>query len=505
MRDRIVSEEIEWLCSFIRRDPKSGWVEYGLSPNEAIYSALKQKHAPHSYSDLYLRNGSRFYTDTGGHLETALPECTGPKEVLKYEKWSERLMCWIAKEFRSVGEYVFHKKNCGDNLAHSRGCHENYQSDAVFGTWLNESAKILNNSQNPVIDKRMNYLVSFLITRQILTGSGGIMLYSRINRGPDRYVISPRTHFINTVFSSATTEAAGDKRAIINIRDQPLADTDRYWRNHFILGDANMSEIATFLKLGVTSCILEMIEEGYYNENLCLYNITEAVGLLKRISKDLTLRNVGIRLADGVYYNVLEVQEKFFEDIKRYLEYTSHGSEKLEILERGQEVLACLKRDDEKSYSQSDWKIKLRMIQKYMNAKSLPLNHPRIRALDLNYHSPDPEKSLYYFLKNRAGSQIESLVSESEISDADKFPPLSRAKLRVFTQKLCDELGLPYYVSWNCCAFRVGRIMESSMFYEKKLWMPDPKAFSVLALNLEKNFDAINYLNSLKPNAIVIT
>jgi len=504
MRDRIVSEEIEWLCSF-RRSPEFTWKEYGQSPYEEIHRALRLKHAPHSYGDLYLKNGSRIYTDTGGHFETALPECVSPKEVLRYEKWSERLVCWIAKEFRNAGECVFHKKSSDDNLAHSRGCHENYQSDAMFVPLLNESEKILRTSQNPVIDKRINYLVLFLITRQIFTGSGGIMLYSRINRGLDRYVISPRTHFIDAVISGATTEAVGNKRPIIHIRNEPLADGDKYWRNHFILGDANMSDVSIFLKLGVTSCILEMIEEGFYNENLCLYNIAEAVGLFKRISKDLTLRNVGIRLADGVYYNVLEVQEKFCEDFKRYLEHISHGSEKLEILERYQEILTCLKTDDEKSYSQSDWKIKLRMIQNYMDVKPLPLNHPRIRALDLNYHSPDPEKGLYYLLKNRAGSQIESLVSESEISDADKFPPFSRAKLRVFVQKLCDELGLPCCASWDHCVFRIGRIMESATFYEKKLWMPDPKAFSVSALNFEKNFDAINYLNSLKPNAIVIT
>ncbi|KKR90947.1 hypothetical protein A2567_00580 [Candidatus Azambacteria bacterium RIFOXYD1_FULL_42_11] len=502
MRDRIVSEEIEWLCSF-RRGPECSWIEYAQSPYEAIHCVLRQKHAPHSSGDLYFLNGFRLYTDTGGHLETALPECTGPKEVLRFERWAERFVCWIAKEFGNIGEYIFHKKTSDDNLAFSRGCHENYQSDVMFGPLLTESEEILNSSQNPVIDKRINYLALFLITRQIFTGSGGIMLYSRINRGLDRYVISPRTHFINAVISGATTEAAGNKRAIINIRNQPLANNDKYWRNHFILGDANMSDIAIFLKLGVTSCILEMIEEGFYNENLCLYDITEAVSLLKRISRDLTLRNVGIRLADGVYYNVLEVQEKFFEDIKRYLECTSHGSEKLEILERYREVLTCLKTDDEKSYGQSDWKIKMSMIQRYMDGKSLPLNHRRIRALDLNYHSPDPEKGLYYILKNRTGSQIKSLVSESEISDADKFPPLSRAKLRVFVQKLYDELGLPYYVSWDQCVFRIGKIMESATFYEKTLWMPDPKAFWVSALNLEKNFDAIKYLNSLKPGAII--
>lgn len=502
MRDRIMSEEIEWLCSF-KRDPEHSWREYAQSPYEGIHKALRQKHAPHSYGDLYLLNGSRVYTDTGGHLEKALPECASPKEVLRFEKWSERFVCRIAKEFENLGKYVFHKKTSDDNLTHSRGCHENYQSDAMFTPLINEAEKILNTSQNPVIDRRINYLVLFLITRQIITGSGGIMLYSRINSGlSDRYVISPRTHFINAVFSSATTESAGS-RAIINTRNEPWADSDKYRRNHFILGDANMSDVATFLKFGVTSCVLEMIEEGFYNENLCLYDITEAVGLFKKISKDLTLRNVGIRLADGAYYNVLEVLEKFFEDIKGYLGHTSHGSEKLEILERGQEVLTCLKTDDEKSYSQSDWKIKLRLIQGYMDKKALPLNHPRIRALDLNYHSPNPEKGLYYLLKNRAGSQIEGLASESEISDADKFPPFTRARLRAFIQKLCDELKLSYQVSWDYCIFRVGKIAESAAFYEKKLWMPDPRAFWVSALKLEKNFDAINYLNSLKTNAII--
>src|SRR3989338_10098125 len=154
------------------------------------------------------------------------------------------------------------------------------------------------------INPEINYLILFLITRQIFTGSGGIMLHSLKNE-KDVYEISPKTNYIQAIISAASTSSSSIGRPIVHVRKESLSHDDKYFRNDLILGDANMADLSIFLKFGTTSAVLEMIEGNFWDRRLCLADILEAPKLLQAISKDLTLSSVPIRLKDGKYYTVL--------------------------------------------------------------------------------------------------------------------------------------------------------------------------------------------------------
>ncbi|MBI2635501.1 MAG: proteasome accessory factor PafA2 family protein [Parcubacteria group bacterium] len=494
MRDRVMGGEIEWLGNF-RPNPNCRWQEAG-NLFESIKAFLCKKYSINNSGELFLPNGSRFYHEsTGNHIETTTPECGSARDVLKYEKWQERFMCRLSKELKdSLGEFVFQKKNSSDNLADTRGSHESYLSDKMFSDLLS-SAQARLYSMPPTMDPRLNYLILFLITRQIFTGSGGGILSCQDNSRND-YVISPRAYFIETIFSSSSTSS----RPIIHIRKEALADDSKYWRNHFILGDANMADLSIFLKFGTTSAVLEMIEEGFYDKTLNMFDPREAANLFKKISGDLTLRNVPIRLVGGGDEGVIGIQKRFCQDFKRYLGYSGQGGEKLEIAQRWWEILECLQGDDEKVYRELDYKIKFRLLNDYMTARGLSLSDNKVRMLDLDYHSSDPKKSFYYLLKNRPSSKFESLVSESKILERGGLPPNTRAKLRAQIQLLLEELDMSYSLNWDLVSFKpIGSDVP-----ERKLHLPEPRVSSFDGLNFEKNYDAIDYLNSLKPGAIKI-
>jgi len=499
VKDRIMGGEIEWIGSF-RNNASCQWQEAG-TPFDKIRGFLQKKYTYRycNLTDLFLPNGCRFYHEpTGNHVESTTPECGNAREVLIYEKWQEHFMCQLSEELNcELGEFVFQKKNSDDNLASSRGSHESYLSDKMFNDLLYTAQ--LNLTATPsTMDPRLNYLILFLITRQIFTGSGGTIIYIS-DASRNAYEISPRSHFIEQIFSSASTGS----RPIINIREEPLADPDKYRRNHFILGDANMADLSIFLKFGTTSAVLEMIEEGICDETLNLLNPSEAVVLFKDISRDLTLKNVPIRLVDGKYYSVIEIQKRFCQNFKRYIDYSGQGGEKLEIAQRWREILKCLQRDDEKVYRQLDYKIKFRLLNDYMRTKGLPLSDKRVRNVDLNYHNPDPEKSFYYLLKNHPHSKFESLVSESEILESGGLPPENRAKLRAYLRSLLEELNISYSMYWGYILFKPVSLL-STTYGEKRLDLPEPHLSSFDSLNFESNYDAIHYLNSLKPGAIII-
>lgn len=510
MRNRIMGEEIEWTggCRF---GPEGVWSSIGVFFEQKLTSIILEY--PNTRNTLiFLPNGARVYNETTGyHLETALPECPSAFEILKFDKWSERFVCWIAQKLKENynGDSYFFKKNTDSKLEkletnpqNTRGCHENYFSEKIFEKLLMESEQRLRSVDKTQIHPEINHFILFLITRQIFTGSGGIMLYSA-KGGEDTYEISPRTNYIDAVLSTSTTTSGKTGRAIINIRSETLAGNDQFWRNHLILGDANMADLSIFLKFGTTSAVIEMIEEGSWDDDLLLDNPAEAPDLLKRISQDLTLEDVPIRLKNGKDYTVLQIQKKFSKNWRRHIEDTRQGGEKFEVAERWREVLDRLKIDDEGLYSQLDWKIKKRLISSFMDKKSMPLGHESVVSLDNMYHNPDPQKGFYYKLKNRPGSKFVSLVTESEIIEADRVPPNTRAKLRVAVKKIIDELGLTFpieshTVDWNLVSFRLnpeGR--------EYKLFMFDPRLSSLNWLDPETNAEAIKCLNDLSPGVII--
>lgn len=506
MRDRIMGQEIEWLGNF-RASPIHFWREAGKQ-FEDIRNLLNKEFTRNCLdSGFFLSNGGCLSKEsTGEHIETSTPECNSAREVLKYDKWQEHFICWISEKLEDdFGEFVFHKKSSDDNLLHSRGCHENHLSEKKIGDLLHNANSNLASSpltmEPPTMDQKINYLVLFLITRQIFTGSGGIMIYSSDKR-LYAYEISPRTYFINAIFGTSAVGGLKNIRPMILVRNEPLADSKEYWRHQFVLGDANMADLSIFLKFGTTSAVLEMIEEGFYDQTLNLLNPFRAISLLKKVSRDLTLQNVPIQLVNGKTYSSIEIQERFCQNFKIYLEYSKQGGEKAEIAQRWQEILGRLKIDDEKVYSQLDYKIKFRLIKNYMESRGLSLIDNRVRSVDLNYHSPDPEKSLYYLLKNRSNSKFESLFSESEILESGNLPPENRAKLRAYLMQLLKELGVNYKMTWDLMSFETATLISNISMV---LYMPEPHISSIKGLDLEKSRDAINYLNSLKPGAIIIS
>lgn len=506
MRNRVMGEEIEWTGG-CRLDPHGDWGSIGKFFDQQIAALVISEYENTQNTLIFLPNGAKVYHETTGHhLETASPECSSALEVLKFDKWSERFVCWVAKKLKENcnGDAYFFKKSADsklesleDNRQNTRGCHENYFSEKIFENLLNESDRCLRGENKTSIPPEINYFILFLITRQIFTGSGGVMLYSG-KGGDDIYEISPRTNYIDAVLSNSTTISGKTGRAIINIRPETLAGNDQYWRNHLILGDANMADLSTFLKFGTTSAVIEMIEEGTWDDNLCLDNPAEAPDLLKRISRDLTLENVPIRLKNGKDYTALQIQKKFCKNWRAHIKDTRQGDEKAEIASWWREVLDRLKIDDEGLYSQLDWKIKMRLIRGFMDKKGLPLNHESVISIDNLYHNPDQKKGLYYKLKNRPGSNFLSLVSESEIAEADRVSPNTRAKLRVAVKKIIDELHLTCTVDWHIINFK-----RDPGGCDYKIYMFDPRVSSLLSLNSSINEESIKCLNNLKPGAII--
>lgn len=511
MRNRVVGEEIEWAGG-CRLTPTGDWLPVGEVATSKIIKevSLNYKNCDGT-SSIFLPNGARVYNESAGaHLETASPECSSAREALKFDKWFELFVCWAVRKLKEKHDIdmVLYKKNADSKLEganiwqNTRGCHENYFSEKKFGIWLNNSDKILGNSIQSVtsasIDPEVNYFILFLITRQIFTGAGGIIFHSLMEE--DRvYVISPRAHFIDAIISHSSNTGGSSGRPIVHIRNEALSHDDKYFRNHIILGDANMADLSIFLRFGTTSAVIEMLEENFWDRRLCLDNILDAPKLLKAISRDLTLNSVPIRLKNGKSYTVLQIQRKFYKNWQKYIRHTRQGGEKTEIAGRWLEVLDRLEIDDEKLYEQLDWKIKMRLIRNFVDKKSLPLNHDKVINLDRVYHSPDPKVSFYYILKNRPGAQFESLVSESEILEADKTPPENRAKLRAYLKKLFDELGLKLTVNWDFVTFK----SDDSPHVEHKICMIDPRLSSMLSLNLPVNIDSIKYLNDLRSGTIV--
>lgn len=506
MRDRIVGLEEEWISN-TRMDKGCPWGLLENSEFRHITRALSRKHgiAESLYHNLFLSNGARICREVAGeHLETASWECSRAMDAVIFEKWVEKMLCLLVKELKEgeSGDFVFYKKSANADLDHARGCHENYLMIKDVEAWIE-------NSQTPKyevreeIDPRINYLILFLITRQIISGAGGVMLYSR-KGGRNRYEISPRTFFTDKVFGTRTTEQGLNNltprgRGIIHMKTaEPLADKGKYQRLHLIYGDSNMSEISNFLKVGTTIGILELLEEGAWDNKLQLRNPREAIDVLRAVSRDLTARNVPIVLTDGVARGALEIQEMICENHGRYLAFSGQGGEKAEINGRWREALECLKTDDEKIYGQLDWKIKQRLLHDYMAKRSAPISDPRVVLTDLQYHSPVPEQSFYYILKNRKGSKIETLVTEAEIAAANCASPSdNRARLRFRLQKLLEELELPYTAEWDEITFSVWLNGEIA---NRVLYMPNPFSSSISQLDTEQNREAIAWIDSLRIN-----
>ncbi|MFC5999169.1 Pup--protein ligase [Quadrisphaera sp. GCM10027208] len=377
-------------------------------------------------SNVFLRNGARLYLDVGSHPEYATPECDDVRQLVVHDRAGERILegLMVDAERRLADEgidgEVFLFKNNTDSAGNSYGCHENYLI-----------------ARHGEFSRLSDVLIPFLVTRQLLVGAGKVL---QTPRGAV-YTLSQRADHIWEGVSSATTRS----RPIINTRDEPHADAERYRRLHVIVGDSNMSETTTLLKVGAAHLVLQMVEAGVGIRDLSLENPIRAI---REISYDLTGRRP-LRLANGREASALEIQEEYLERAKAFVDSTGAPSETtkrvLDLWERG--LRAVREGDLSLVERELDWVIKRRLLERYMSRHDLPLSSPRIARLDLAYHDISRRRGLYNLLA--AKGMVERVTSDIEVFEATAVPPqTTRARLRGDFVRQAQERRRDFTVDW---------------------------------------------------------
>ena len=428
MQKRIYGIETEYGIIFTPEGRKT------LPVEKAIRFLFERLITTEHFLNVFLENGARFYQDTGCHPEYATPECAAPGQLIVYDRAGERILEDLQayaeekiREERIPGKLSIFKNNT-DFVGNSYGCHENYLVDRdVDFYYLAEQ------------------LIPFLVTRQIYTGAGKVFQ----TQDGVRYCVSQRAQHIYQKISGTTT----NDRSIINTRDEPHADREKYRRLHVIVGDSNMSEYTNFVKVGTCAIVLQMIEDNYISKDFTLRNPVKAI---KDLTFDTTCKR-RLRLDNGREYSPIEIQREYCELAWKYMEQYPVSDDLKKAVGMWQHVLDCLDDDPSKLDHQIDWVIKRRMIESYIEAKGTTWNDPRVFMLDLQYHDIRRSRGLFYLLE-RAGA-AERLFTDEEIDYAkNEPPPDTRAKMRGEFIKLAREHSIQYDLDWS--NIRLGNLLN---------------------------------------------
>jgi len=376
-----------------------------------------------------LPNGARFYVDHA-HPEFSTPECSNVLDLIRYEKAGERILNLSrlgANQLIPNGRTIIIYKNNSDQKGNSYGYHENYLLDrrTPFQT----------------IAERF---MPFLVSRQIYCGAGKVG--SENGAEHVSYQISQRADFFETEMGLDTMV----KRPIINTRDEPHANRDRYRRLHVIIGDANMSEFTTYLKVGTALVVLQMIEDGFLPEPLVLRNPVRA---LRDISHDPTCK-VAVPMKNGIKMTAIDIQRWYYEAAQRYIAQNPdcHPTYPTVVAEWGS-VLERLASDPMQLFREIDWVMKLHLLTNYMERRGSSWDDPRIAMMDLQYHDIRPEKGLYYVLE-RGGAARRMLMEEDIVRSMDDPPEDTRAYFR--GQCLKKFKNQIFGVNWDSISFNLG-------------------------------------------------
>jgi proteasome accessory factor A len=396
-----------------------------LSPDEvARYLFRRVVHWGRS-SNVFLENGARLYLDVGSHPEYATPECDSVRDLVAHDKAGERILeaLLAAAEVRlheeGIAGQVYLFKNNTDSAGNSYGCHENYLV-----------------ARQGEFARMADVLIPFFVTRQIFCGAGKVLAGPR----GAQFCISQRAEHIWEGVSSATTRS----RPIINTRDEPHADAERFRRLHVIVGDSNMNEWTTFLKVGVTDLVLRMVEANTVMRDLSLENPIRAI---REISHDPSGRK-RVRLANGRELTAIEIQSEYLEKTTRFLD--RHGADAASrlLLEAWREALEALTAGEpERLAGRVDWVAKQLLIERYRAKHDLPLGSPKVALLDLAYHDVNRGRGLYYLLERQG--KVERVVDDRTVSRAMREPPqTTRAKLRGDFIRHAKQKRRDYTVDW---------------------------------------------------------
>jgi proteasome accessory factor A len=386
-----------------------------LSPDEVARYLFRRVVSWGRSSNVFLKNGARLYLDVGSHPEYATPECDNVVELVTHDKAGERtlegLLMDAERRLREEGIagdiYLF--KNNTDSAGNSYGCHENY----LVG-------------RHGEFSRLADVLIPFLVTRQIICGAGKVLLTPR----GAVYCVSQRAEHIWEGVSSATTRS----RPIINTRDEPHADAERFRRLHVIVGDSNMS----------TDLVLRMIEAGVVMRDLTLEN---AIRAIREISHDITGRRT-VKLANGREASALDIQQEYFVKARDFVERRGGDEISTRVLELWERTLKAVETQDLSLVDREvDWVIKHQLIERYRAKHGLALSSPRVAQLDLTYHDVNRQRGLYYLLERHGA--VDRVTSDLRIFEAKSVPPqTTRARLRGDFIRKAQEKRRDFTVDW---------------------------------------------------------
>ena len=395
-----------------------------LSPDEVARYLFRRVVSWGRSSNVFLENGARLYLDVGSHPEYATPECDSLYDVVTHDKAGERILEGLLHsaeqrlEEEGIRGTIYLFKNNTDSAGNSYGCHENYLVD-----------------RQGDFQRLIDTLIPFFVTRQIFAGAGKLLQTAR----GTVFCLAQRAEHIWEGISSATTRS----RPIINTRDEPHADAERYRRLHVIAGDSNMSEYVTYVKVGTTAALLQMLEDDVVFRDLTLENPIRAI---REISHDISCRR-RVRLANGRELTALDVQWEYLERAMRYSRTSGFPPEVERAVGMWEYLLTGLEKDPFSLYRELDWVAKHRLIEAYGARHDLALSSARLAFLDLAYHDVSSERGLYHLLQ-RAG-RMERVVTEDAVNRAMGEPPVTtRARLRGQFIKAAKARKRDFTVDW---------------------------------------------------------
>jgi proteasome accessory factor A len=398
-----------------------------LSPDEVARYLFRRVVSWGRSSNVFLRNGSRLYLDVGSHPEYATAECDSIEQLVVHDRAGERILEGLVTDAQQrlhdegISGDIYLFKNNTDSAGNSYGCHENYLIERH-----GEFAKLA------------DQLIPFLVSRQIITGAGKVL---QTPRGA-QYCVSQRADHIWEGVSSATTRS----RPIINTRDEPHADAELYRRLHVIVGDSNMSEVTTLLKVGTADLVLRMIEGGVVMRDMSLENPIRAI---REMSHDLTGRKK-VKLSTGRELSALEMQWEYFEKAAEFADRRGLTADATtaRVLELWGRALKAIEAEDLSLIDREiDWAIKLRLLERYMAKHDLTLAAPRIAQLDLAYHDIARGRGLFSIMERQG--LVDRISRDIDVFAAKSTPPqTTRAKLRGDFVRRAQEKHRDFTVDW---------------------------------------------------------
>ena len=395
-----------------------------LSPDEVARYLFRRVVSWGRSSNVFLENGARLYLDVGSHPEYATPECDTLTDVVAHDKAGERILESLVAsaeerlEEEGIRGEIFLFKNNTDSAGNSYGCHENYLV-----------------SRHKDFHRTVDVLIPFLVTRQIFLGAGKLL---QTPRGT-AFSIAQRAEHIWEGVSSATTRS----RPFINTRDEPHADAERYRRLHVIAGDSNMSEVATFVKVGTLVALLQMIEREAVFRDLTLENPIRAI---REIAHDPTCRRK-VKLANGRELSALDIQWEYLDRAMRFSRSPGFGPEVQRAVDRWEALLTGLEKDPMTLDREVDWVVKYKMLEEYRERRGLQMSDPRLAMLDLSYHDVNRSRGVYYLMERRG--MVDRIVDDDVVERATSEPPqTTRARLRGAFIKAAKRQRRDFTVDW---------------------------------------------------------